>query len=94
MILGGDADGKIGARIALSTGIRTDKAIFSESSGFVFEAEKSNVGKVKAAFEKYGIKVNELGETGGNELVVNGGISITIDEMRKAWTSGLKEALE
>ena len=46
MILGGDADGQIGAEISLGfTNLRADKILFSETSGFVFEVENKNCDK-------------------------------------------------
>jgi len=94
MVLGGEADGKIGAKIMLDSNLRMDKALFSESSGFVFEARKEKVSRIKSVFSKLGVGANELGHTGGSELVVNDKIRVAIAEMRKAWTSGTRGALE
>ena len=51
MILGGDADGNIGAEIDLGfTDLRADKALFSETSGFIFEVEEKSTEKLKTLF--------------------------------------------
>ncbi|MFC1648229.1 phosphoribosylformylglycinamidine synthase subunit PurL [Nanoarchaeota archaeon] len=93
MILGGDCDGKIGAKVNVESDLRLDKAIFSESSGFVFEAEAGNEKKVKEVCDSYGIKLSSLGETGGDELVVND-IKISIENLQDAWGNGFKEAMQ
>ena len=99
MILGGDADGEIGADINLDfANLRTDKALFSETSGFVFEVEDRNMEKLKTLFKFYKINLTELGKTKGNKLTIAKNnkkiIDLPISELREAWTTGFVEALE
>ncbi|MBI2108056.1 phosphoribosylformylglycinamidine synthase subunit PurL [Candidatus Woesearchaeota archaeon] len=99
MILGGDADGEIGAEINLNfTKLRADKTLFSESSGFVMEVSRNNITRVKEIFDFYKIKVFEIGKTGGKSLaVINFDekiIDLPIAKLREAWTRGFVEALE
>ncbi len=99
MILGGEADGIIGAEINLDfSDLSTDKVLFSESSGFVFEINEKNIGKVKSVFENYGLKIINIGKTNGNKsLIINREdkkiINLSIEDLRKAWTTGLVEAM-
>ncbi len=99
MILGGEADGIIGADINLDSALRADKVLFSESSGFVFEADDKKINEIEAIFEKYGLKIENIGKTNANKnLVINYNgkkvIGLSIDEIKEAWTTGLVEALE
>jgi phosphoribosylformylglycinamidine synthase len=99
MIIGGDADGEIGAEISLDfTNLRNDKALFSESSGFVFEVEEKNVERVKTLFKFYKVNLIELGNTRGNSLIIKKSnkkiIGLPISKLREAWTRGFAEALE
>ena len=99
MILGGEADGIIGAEINLNSNLRADKVLFSESSGFVFEANNKNIEKIKSIFDKYNIKLTNIGKTTDSKsLTMNKDdkkiINLPIEEMKKAWTTGLIEALE
>ena len=94
MILGGEADGQIGAEIKLTSGLRADKALFSESSGFVFEVNDKNIEDVRNIFEKYDLELIELGKTTDNKKLVIDKVNLKIEDMKKAWTSGLIEALE
>ncbi len=99
MILGGDADGNIGAEIDLGfTNLRADKALFSETSGFVFEVGEKSTEKLKTLFKFYKINLTELGKTTGDKLAITRKnkkiIDLPISELKEAWTRGFVEALE
>ena len=99
MLLGGDADGEIGAEINLDfTNLRSDKALFSETSGFVFEVEGKNLEKLRILFKFYKINLIELGKTTGKNLTITKNnkkiINLPISKLKEAWTSGFVEALE
>ena len=98
MILGGHADGKIGAMIELKSDLRPDKLLFSESSGFIFEVSRDKIDEVKSIFEKYSVDLIRIGKTGGDNLIIKHTkheiINISNDKIRHAWSNGLKEALE
>ena len=99
MILGGEADGKIGASVNLDfTDLATSKSLFSESSGFVFEVNEENVAKVKSIFEEYKLNLKDIGKTGRNKLNITKQdkeiINLSIEDIKKAWTSGVVEAMK
>jgi len=100
MILGGDADGKIGADINFSnTELRNDKILFGESPGFIFEVEDKNVSKVNTIFRKHNLFTHKLGKTTKKDSlkIINSRekiIDLKIDELKKAWTTGFVEALK
>jgi len=99
MILGGNADGKIGAEIKFNYPyLRNDKLLFSESPGFVFEVEDKNVKKVQSIFNNYNLNIHNLGKTTNKSSlkIINSGkniIDLSIEKMKKAWTTGFVEAL-
>lgn len=99
MILGGKADGKIGAVIELNDDLRTDKLLFSESSGFVMEIERENLGEVDKIFKEHGVDLFKIGETTNEDLLIvnhNGKevINLPIKELSTAWYNALKEEME
>ncbi len=99
MVLGGEADGDIGAEINLNFDVRNDKALFSESSGFVFEVDKKNASKARKIFDKYKIKVIEIGKTTNDKkLIFNKNnkkiINLPIKKLKDAWTTGFVEAIK
>ena len=100
MILGGNADGQIGANVDLNyPDLRNDKILFSESPGFVIEVENKNIKKVEPIFKKYKLITHKLGKTTKkNSLtIINNNekiIDLSIEKLKNAWTSGFEEALE
>ena len=99
MILGGDADGEIGAEINIDfSDLRPDKILFSESSGFVFEVEDKNIEKLKVLFKFYKVPLTELGKTKGNNLTITRKnkkiINLQVEKLKNSWTTGFAEALE
>ncbi|MAE42243.1 phosphoribosylformylglycinamidine synthase [Candidatus Woesearchaeota archaeon] len=99
MILGGNADGTIGVEIDIGfSNLRNDKALFSESSGFVFEVENKNVNKVKNIFKKHNIEMIQLGKTTNKKTLTikkndDKIIDLKINEIKRPWTSGFAEVL-
>jgi phosphoribosylformylglycinamidine synthase len=79
-------------------GMRTDKLLFSESSGFVLEARRSSEAKLEDLLRSYSLEVMEIGEVTGSRRIVmrrkgRALIDLDLDEARRAWTSGLEEAM-
>ncbi|MEA2036908.1 MAG: AIR synthase-related protein, partial [Nanoarchaeota archaeon] len=100
MALGGEADGKIGAELNLdSSELSNAKTLFSESPGFIFEVKEKNISSVKEIFDKYELNLREIGKTtSSSSLSITKDdkkiIDLKIDELKKAWTSGIVEAME
>ena len=93
MILGGEADGEIGAQVSFDEKSPLWKALFSESGGFVLEVEEKNAREVQRIFSGHGISLIKLGTTGGPQLVINDRISLPIGKLKEAWTSGFRRAM-
>ena len=100
MILGGEADGRIGAEINLGfSRLGTDKALFSESSGFVFEVRDGDIETVKSIFDGYGLEIIKIGKTfEDKKLIINKDnkkiMDLEIKKLKQAWTTGLIEAMK
>lgn len=100
MMLGGDADGEIGAEIDLDfIDLRVDKVLFSESSGFIFEVEDKNISRLNDLFRFYKLYLIKLGKTTKEKnLIITKNnkkiINLPISKLREAWTKGFVEALE
>ena len=80
--------------------MRTDKIMFSESSGFVIEAKSGSDAEAKLAeiIKGYGLDLMEIGSvTEARRIVMrrNGSkaVDLDLDEARKVWTTGLSEAM-
>ena len=98
MLLGGEAKGRIGAKINIDfSNLRADKILFSESSGFVFEVNDENIRKVEEIFKKYALKLVKLGKTCNDTLIVTKKneelINLPIWELKKSWNNGFSDAM-
>jgi phosphoribosylformylglycinamidine synthase len=102
MILGGLAAGTLGAEIDVAgiaeSGLRADRTLFSETSGFVLEVREGKQADFAAICAKYGVTPMQIGKvTEAPELSIrNGGDTVTtiaIADLKTAWTSGLAKVL-
>ncbi|WP_054672749.1 AIR synthase-related protein, partial [Calditerricola satsumensis] len=79
---------------AVTTDLRPDFLLFSESPSRVLLAvPASRVADVMALAEERGVPCAEIGETGGEDLVimVNGQAAVTraLKELKDAWTHAI-----
>ncbi|MFQ5810705.1 MAG: AIR synthase-related protein, partial [Armatimonadota bacterium] len=105
MMMGGYARGTCGAELdmqalsgAAEDGLRADKALFSESGGFVLEVAEDNLGRLDEVAGAHAATPVRIGTvTEARTLVVNGSdaplISLPSGLLKEAWTRGLSEAL-
>jgi phosphoribosylformylglycinamidine synthase len=78
--------------------MRTDKILFSESSGFVLEAKAGSEARLTELLKKRGLEPMQIGTVSGKRRIVisRSGESVAdldLDEARNAWVSGLVEAM-
>lgn len=100
MCLGGFGQGQLGAEIELediTSDLRLDKFLFSESSGFVMEATAGREDELRAVFAGYGLELMEIGEVEDEpELEIEAAgreFEWSLEELRDAWTNGLARVL-
>jgi phosphoribosylformylglycinamidine synthase len=79
--------------------IRTDKLLFSESSGFVIETSIEAETNLVNLLNSYGLEPIEIGfVTRKRQILIkrkgNAIIDLDLDEAKKGWTEGLVEALK
>lgn len=109
MCLGGNGDGRIGAKINVShvgmrerkkrKEIRTDKKLFSETGGFVLEITRRNMRKVRNLAKAAGVPLIKLGFTTKSKKLVafdfgKEVLNVKLSAMRHAWLEGLREKLK
>lgn len=101
MILGGRAGGRLGATVDLSevsSDLRNDKKLFSESSGFILEVDPSLRSKFEEIFNNYQIKPYLLGKVIKQPFLVIKDrdkelIRVDVKDLAKVWLSGTKEVM-
>ncbi len=79
-------------RYGVGASLRVDgdpfPALFSESVARAL-VTTADPAAVRAAAERAGVPVTELGTTGGDAIVVDGVLELPLDELRRAWTGTL-----
>ncbi len=101
MILGGNADGEIGAEILLDfSDLSAEKILFSETGGFVMEVRPKDFKRIQKIFLEYQIseQLITLGTTGGDRFTAKKKnqtiIALPIPQLQDAWTGGFVEAMK
>ncbi|MCX6672953.1 MAG: phosphoribosylformylglycinamidine synthase subunit PurL, partial [Methanothrix sp.] len=79
-------------------GMRTDKLLFSESSGFVLEAKAGSEARLVEVLRSYNLEPMQIGQVTSKRRIVmkRAGESVAdleLDQARNAWTTGLVEAM-
>jgi phosphoribosylformylglycinamidine (FGAM) synthase-like enzyme len=79
-------------------GMRNDKLLFSESSGFVLEAKAGSEARLVDLLKSYNLEPMQIGIVTGKRRIVmsKAGESVAdldLDGARNAWTAGLVEAM-
>ncbi|MEI6103373.1 MAG: phosphoribosylformylglycinamidine synthase subunit PurL [Methanothrix sp.] len=79
-------------------GMRTDKLLFSESSGFVLEAKAGSEARLVELLRSYNLEPMQIGIVTGKRRIVMSRAGecvadLDLDEARNAWTTGLVEAM-
>jgi len=102
MALGGFGTGELGVAVDVAEemleGLRADKWLFTESSGFVMEVRAGHEQQVEQILADYGLELLELGTvTSDPQFQISVAdeplTNLPLDEIRDAWTNGLAEAL-
>jgi len=81
---------------ATKNALRTDKVMFSESSGFIVEVDGKNKQEFEKLLVKNGVDFYIIGKTAGKDFIVRNDakiINLGVDEMKSKWESGLTKAL-
>ena len=73
-----------------STGV---SLVGGETGGFILEVLPKNIDIIKSVFLNYGLDVFDIGSTGRESIEINGITNIYVNEVKKAWTNGLREKL-
>jgi phosphoribosylformylglycinamidine synthase len=79
-------------------GMRTDKLLFTESSGFVLEAKSGKEARLEELLRNYGLEPMQIGQVTKERRIKMSRSGETLadldlDEARATWTTGLVEAM-
>ncbi|MCM8784091.1 MAG: phosphoribosylformylglycinamidine synthase subunit PurL [Candidatus Omnitrophica bacterium] len=87
---------KMGAKVKLSTQrIRTDALLFGESqSRIILSAEPKNVKKIEQIAKKNKVPFGLIGEVGGDRLIIEGLIDVSLIELYEVWSKAIENYLK
>ena len=82
--------GNIGFNGRISSRSRLDAALFGESqSRIVVSVRPRAEHRLETLASKMGVQLTRLGRTGGDRMIINGIIDLSVCELRKAWWDAL-----
>jgi phosphoribosylformylglycinamidine synthase len=78
--------------------LRTDRLLFSESSGFILEAKNGKEARLVELLHSYNLEPMQIGKVTGKRRIVmtradKTVVDLELDQARDAWTAGLVEAM-
>ena len=75
--------------------LRPDALLFGESAGrIVVSCEPHHVERLARLTRQHGVPAAVIGRVGGARLSINAWIDVSVDDVNRAWRTGLKTALE
>jgi phosphoribosylformylglycinamidine synthase len=86
---------KIGATIKINSAVRIDSLLFGESQSRVLvSAIPANGEKIIAAAQELGLKIQKIGSTGGDKLIINEAVSVPIAKLYKTYEEAIPKLME
>ncbi len=90
-----DREKMIGARINLRDTIRPDALLFGESqSRVILTCTPEDAPTLMGHFKKHNIPVAEIGNTGGNRLVISDLVDVELEKLADAYYNALPQLME
>lgn len=84
----------IGCSVNYKTNIKPEAFLFSETGGFILEADSLYLEEIKTEFAKNNIEVAVIGKTNKSKVIeINKEISINLINVKSSWETGLREKL-
>ena len=83
----------IGCDVRIDSELSIEKTLFSETGGFVLEADNNQVESIRSIFRKRNLDIYVIGKTGGNRIEIYDTVNILVEEAKTCWENGLKEKL-
>ena len=88
---GGD---RPGCTVTLPGEGRVDARLFGEDGARIVVAyDASNASAIKAIADKLGVALTEIGQTGGDRLVIGDAIDVELSALREGWENGFADAV-
>jgi selenophosphate synthetase-related protein len=88
-------ENEIGFEVEIEQDMRTDQWLFSQTGGFILEADNINLPAIISIMSGYGIPVTKLGRTTAHQVMVFGNvIHLPLAKVKESWHTGLRDKLK
>ena len=84
---------EIGCAVIIESELSTERVLFSETGGFIFEVAEENISKVNDVFDSYNLEVFSIGQTEHDLIRLNNEVDIPVKDIKNAWLDGLRNKL-
>ena len=83
----------IGCKVNIKSDMSVEKILFTETGGFIIEVKEKNISSIQSIFKRYNIEVFKIGITGGNRIILNNNVDVSIAAAKNKWENGLRKKL-
>lgn len=88
-------ENEIGAEVKIKSGLRDDALLFGESRPLVIISfDSANIDDISSICNKNGVLFEEIGKTGGDELVINNLVKCSVLELKDIYESAIPKLME
>jgi len=88
-------DNNIGCSVKIPGGLPLEKLLFTETGGFVIEANNKNLEQVETILTSYDLDYSNIGTTNNKpQISINGTIEISVQEAKSLWSNGLRDKIK
>ncbi len=84
----------IGFDVNIETDLRIDKALYSETGGFVLEIPKRNLSDVEKILARHSCDYYKIGKTNLSKRIhIKNAVDVDVETAKHAWLNGLRNKL-
>ena len=88
-------DNNIGCSVKVPGCLSSEKLLFTETGGFVIEANNKNLEQVETILTSYDLDYSNIGTTNNKpQISINGTIEISVQEAKSLWSNGLRDKIK
>jgi phosphoribosylformylglycinamidine synthase len=88
-------DNNIGCSVTIPGSLPLEKLLFTETGGFVIEANNKNLEQVETILTSYDLDYSNLGTTNNKpQISINDTIEISVEEAKTIWSHGLRDKIK
>ena len=85
----------IGCDVVVPGNLALEKLLFSETGGFIIEAEPKRLQQIINIFKSHQVDYHNIGSTSDNGRIrMNDAIDLGVNEAKSLWSNGLRDKIK